>query len=97
MGDLIESAMQDKIISHYKILEKIGEGGMGIIYKAQDIKLDRILALKFLQKHLFCNNSVKARFTHKVTLFIHNNIEVAMKQNSVYSTLDRDNEKSSLY
>jgi len=54
--------MIGQTISHYKILAKLGEGGMGIVYKAQDITLNRLAALKFLPHHLIANEAEQARF-----------------------------------
>ena len=54
--------MIGKTISHYKILEKIGQGGMGEVYRAEDIKLERKVALKFLPSNLTTDIEAVERF-----------------------------------
>jgi serine/threonine protein kinase len=71
--------MIGETISHYRIIEKLGQGGMGVVYKAEDLRRKRAVALKFLSVHLNEDTQAKARFIKEAqatALLQHPNIAV---------------------
>ena len=57
--------MTGRKISHYEILDKLGEGGMGEVFKARDTRLNRLAAIKFLPADKMADRNRKARFVQE--------------------------------
>jgi eukaryotic-like serine/threonine-protein kinase len=58
-------ALVGQRVGHFHIVEKLGGGGMGRVYKARDLRLDRVVALKLLPPHLSADDEAKRRFVHE--------------------------------
>ncbi|MFC1628510.1 serine/threonine-protein kinase, partial [Gemmatimonadota bacterium] len=82
--------MIGRTISHYKIVDKLGEGGMGAVYKAEDTTLNRLVAIKALSSHLAENDEARERFVREAqaaSSLNHSNIT------TVYELLEDEGEQ----
>lgn len=77
-------------LGHFEILDLLGAGGMGKVYKARDSSLDRLVALKVLSADLFEDDDARARFlreAHLASLLIHSNVATVHEMNEVHGVL----------
>lgn len=83
--------MIGQTISHYRILEKLGEGGMGVVYRAQDLKLDRLVAIKFLPQHLSASSENQSRFMQEAKA------AAALNHPNILGVYEIDDQNGSLF
>src|SRR5512135_911375 len=83
--------MIGETVSHYKILERLGGGGMGVVYKAQDLRLDRPVALKFLALDFTRDPEAKQRLIREAKA------ASALQHNNIYTVHDIDETEDALF